>query len=88
MSNLEKIWLHLFSGGVISDRGAMVKYGYGAFRSRVAEMREIYRIEDRWVDLDIKGSKVRCKNYFICPEFLKTERAQSIKRHLTMKEVA
>lgn len=88
MTSLQKIWLHLFSGGELSDRGAMVKFGYGAFRSRVAEMREIYHIKDRWDRLDINGSRVDYKIYSICPEWLKTSEAQKIKMSLTQNSAA
>lgn len=79
MTSLQKIWLHLFSGGELSDRGAMVKFGYGAFRSRVAEKRGEYHILDKWSRLEVNGSVVDYKIYFICPEWLKTPEAQEIK---------
>ncbi len=82
MTALQRIWLHLFGGGELSDRGAMVKYGYGAFRSRVAEKRDEYHILDRWEELEIGGSKVRFKVYFIDPVFLQSEEAQRIRGSL------
>ena len=80
MTNIEKIWLHMFKGNLISDRSAMVKFGYGAFRSRVAEMRGEFRIKDRWDEIEVDGSKVRFKQYFIDPEFLKSKEGRRLRR--------
>ena len=88
MTNLEKIWLHMLEGGVISDRGAMVKFGYGAFRSRVAEMRSELRIKDKWDEIEVNGSKVRYKQYFIDPELLKSDEAKRMIRKIKSKKVA
>ena len=88
MKKLNQIWLHLFNGNSLSDRAAMVKFGYGAFRSRVSEKRGEFHIKDRWEQLDDGQSKVDYKEYFICPEFLKTKEAQAIRRSFTQKRVA
>lgn len=88
MTTVQKIWIHLFSGGELSDRSAMVKFGYGAFRSRVAEKRGEYHIRDRWDRLEIGGSRVDYKIYSICPEWLKTPEAQKIKMGLMNSKAA
>jgi len=84
-TNLDHIWLYLFNGNTLSDRQAMVQFGYGAFRSRISEKRYEYHIQDEYRTIRVNGSLVRYKEYWICPKFLRTERAKRIKKELVQK---
>ncbi|OYQ79065.1 hypothetical protein B9T12_04635 [Wohlfahrtiimonas chitiniclastica] len=84
-TNLDYIWLYLFNGNRLSDRQAMVQFAYGAFRSRVSEKRYEYHIQDEFVTIHPQGSVVRYKEYWICPKFLRTKRAQRIREELMKK---
>ena len=56
----------MLNGKEISSRTAMIEYGIGRLGSRIAELRKIYPVLDRWERyINDNGKRVRYKVYYM-----------------------